>query len=159
MARKPLFLTACMFAAALVLSGCTGTIPADPDGTLSRVTDGTLRVGVSHNPPWTDTQGDGDPTGREIRLVEQFADELGADVDWTEGSEAPLMDALERGHLDLVVAGFVDSTPWTDKGATTAPYTESVDAEGRTQKHVMIAPMGENAFLVTLERFLRDVEG
>lgn len=140
----------------IVLSGCG--IPADPEGTLDRVTDGTLRVGVSHNPPWTETAASGDPAGAEVRLVEQFAESLGADVEWTELSEARLIAALERGELDLVVAGLVEDTPWTDAAAITRPYTEARDAEGRTQRHVMAARMGENAFLVQLERFLAERE-
>lgn len=47
-----------------VLTGCSGGFPADPDGTLETVTGGVLRVGVSSNPPWTET-GAGGPTGLE----------------------------------------------------------------------------------------------
>lgn len=140
--------------AAVMLGGCAAGIPRDPDGTLERVTDGTLRVGVSHNPPWTDTHTGRSPAGTEVRLVEQFAERLDADVDWTESTEATLVDALHRGELDLVIAGFADDTPWSEKAAVTRPYTESVDDQGRRRSHVMVAPMGENAFLVELERFL-----
>ena len=45
------------FAALLVplLAGCGLKIPTDPEGTLDRVSGGTLRAGISHNPPWTET--------------------------------------------------------------------------------------------------------
>lgn len=141
-------------ALALVLAGCGIRVPADPNGTLDRVTDGILRVGVSHHPPWTDTAGTGDPTGTEVVLVEQLAEQLDADIAWTENSEAPLLEALHQGDLDLVIAGFTDDTPWAEKGAVTTPYTEATDPHGNRKKHVWIAPMGENAFLVSVERFL-----
>jgi polar amino acid transport system substrate-binding protein len=144
---------------AVVLSGCATSIPADPDGTLDRVTGGTLRVGVSPSAPWTETEGAGDPDGSEAALAEEFADHLDAEVEWTEGGEADLVSALERGELDLVIGGFTDTTPWTSKAAMTQPYAESTNEEGKTAKHVMLAPMGENAFLVELERFLLEGEG
>ena len=144
---------------AVALAGCSLSIPSDPDGTLERVTGGELRVGVSPSPPWTETDGPGDPEGTEVDLVEEFADGLGARVVWTEGGEADLVSALERGELDLVIAGFTDTTPWTSIGSMTQPYAESTNEEGKTAKHVMLAPMGENAFLVELERFLLVGEG
>lgn len=144
---------------AVLLAGCGASIPADPDGTLDRVTGADLRVGVSPSAPWTETDGAGDPSGTEVVLVEEFAEHLGADVEWTEGGEADLVSALERGELDLVIGGFTDATPWTSKAAMTQPYAESTNEEGKTAKHVMLAPMGENAFLVELERFLLEGEG
>lgn len=149
----------CALVLAVGLSGCGISIPADPDGTLDRVTGGELRVGVSPSAPWTETEGSGDPAGTEVDLVEEFAENLDADVEWTEGGEADLVYRLERGELDLVIAGFTDTTPWTSKAAMTQPYAESRDPEGKTAKHVMLAPMGENAFLVELERFLLEGEG
>lgn len=141
-------------AALVVLSGCSGGIPADPDGTLERVTDGTLRVGVSHNPPWVDLGVEGEPTGSEVALVRRFAEQIDADIEWTDSSEAPLVDALDRGELDLLIAGFVADTPWSEKAAVTRPFAEIANSRGEREKHVMLAPMGENAFLVALERFL-----
>lgn len=63
-------------------------------------------------------------------------------------------EALKQGDLDLVVGGLTASTPWTDKAALTRPYAETTIGWGRTQKHVLAVPLGENAFLVTLEEFL-----
>lgn len=142
-----------------VLAGCGISIPSDPDGTLDRVTGGELRVGVSESAPWAETEGSGEPGGTEVDLVEEFAENLEADVEWTEGGEADLVYALERGELDLVIGGFTDTTPWTSKAAMTQPYAESTNPEGKTAKHVMLTPMGENAFLVRLERFLLEGEG
>jgi len=144
-------------ASALVLSAALSScaaVPADTEGTLDRVRDGELRVGITHNPPWTDTSGA--PAGTEVQLVKRLAAELGADVSWTHASEAVLADALHEGDIDLAIGGFTDDTPWTDRAAVTEPYAEARDAAGRVRKHVMLARPGENRMLITLEDFLRD---
>ncbi len=144
----------------LALAGCGATIPTDPDGTLDRVTGGTLRVGVSPNPPWTDLPGgpDGEPTGSEVELVEDFAHTLGAEVTWTGGGEEELIGQLERGELDLVIGGLTARSPWSEKVALTYRYTETTGPEGEKELHVMAAPLGENAFLVELEGFLLEAD-
>ena len=144
---------ASVLAVAIALSGCA-RIPADTAGTLDRVRDGELRVGITHNPPWTDTSGS--PAGNEVELVERWASDLGAEISWTQASESVLAEALHRGELDLAIGGFTDDTPWTDRAAMTEPYTEAPDDTGRTRKHVILARPGENRLLVTLEEFLRD---
>lgn len=135
-----------------MLAGCA-SFPADPDGTLDRVQGGTLRVGVTENAPWVVLAEDGEPAGTEPDLVRAFAERIDADVEWTQGSETRLADALERGELDVVVGGLLDDTPWVESAATTRPYAEFSTADG-TERHVMLTPMGENAFLVALETFL-----
>jgi ABC-type amino acid transport/signal transduction systems, periplasmic component/domain len=141
--------------ATLALAACGLTVPSDPEGTLDRVRDdGVLRVGATHAPPWVVTSDGDEPTGDEPALVEEFAARQGAVVEWRIGGEESLVAALERGELDLVIGGFTDATPWTDRAATTVPYTEAPGPDGAPQKHVMLARMGENRFLVELEEFL-----
>jgi ABC-type amino acid transport substrate-binding protein len=151
-----------VLAAALVaLTGCgdgTPTFPTDPDGTLERVRGGELRAGLSPHEPWTALGPDGSPDGVEVALVEDFADALGADVTWTTGGEEALVADLVEGRLDVVVGGFTASTPWTSKAAVTVAYTTVTDEHGKPEGHVVLAPMGENAFLVALERHLLDQE-
>jgi polar amino acid transport system substrate-binding protein len=77
-------------------------------------------------------------------------------VEWTVGSESVLVDELERGELDLVIGGFRDDSPWVDKAALTSAYAEAEGPDGKPQKHVMLAPLGENRFLVALETFLQE---
>lgn len=101
--------------------------------------------------------------GVEVTLAERFAETLDAEVEYTEGAEAELIDALKAGELDLVVGGFDSKSPWKKDAALTRPYIqtrEPVEGEVSTVKHVMAAPLGENAWLVRLERFLleREVE-
>jgi polar amino acid transport system substrate-binding protein len=206
--------------AALLLAGCG--IPRDPESTLDRVRGGTLRVGITESEPWTRLET-GQPGGVEVELVQRFAAELGARVEWAAGSEADLIAALEVRELDLVVGGLTADTPWQTKAAITRSYATTrvvvavpasqpvpddiaglrvavelgTDAAGiledktdaipvrvpdvtqvkgsavavdewlldnldlrdtgvhlRKAKHVMATPLGENAFLVRLERFL-----
>ena len=205
---------------ALLPAGCG--IPRDPEGTLERVRGGTLRAGITASAPWTTLEG-GRPGGVEVELVERFAGELGARVEWVDGSEADLIAALEMREVDLVVGGLTADTPWQARAAITRSYATTrvvvavpssqpvsediaglrVAVEDGTEeagiledktdavpvrvpdvtqvkgsavavdewlldnlglrdtgvhlskaKHVMATPLGENAFLVRLERFL-----
>lgn len=142
----------------VTLTGCSGGFPADPDGTLEQVRGGELRVGVSPAPPWTvlpapDTP-DAEPSGTEVDLVTAFADHLGAEVTWILGGEEELIGQLERSELDIVVGGLTAQSPWQGKAALTYPYGTTTGPEGKPEKRVMAAPLGENAFLVELESFL-----
>lgn len=147
----------CSTGLVLVLTGCGLTIPADPDGTLDRVRGGTLRVGVSPNEPWTQLDA-GQPSGIEVELVREFAATLGAQVEWSVGGEEALIADLEQAELDLVIGGLTSKTPWSKQAGITRAFTEVLDEQGEPEKHVMAVPMGENAFLVELEKFLSSRE-
>jgi polar amino acid transport system substrate-binding protein len=221
--RPPRSGLAALITAVLLAVGVAGCgIPRDPEGTLDRVRGGTLRAGITASQPWTTLEG-GRPGGVEVELVEQFAVELGARVEWVDGSEAELIGALEVRELDLVVGGLTADTPWQSKAAITRSYAttrvvvavpasqplpgdiaglrvaveDGSDAAGILEdktdavpvrvpdvtqvkgsavavdewlldnlglrdtgvhlskaKHVMATALGENAFLVRLERFL-----
>lgn len=149
-----------LLAVMIGLVGCTGHYPADPDGTLDRVSGGTLRVGVSHQPPWTDTTGEGnseqDPGGIEARLVQDYARSINAEIEWHAGGEEQLVMLLAESELDIVIGGLTDQSPWSSDAALTTTYAESIGVDGSTAKHVMAMPMGENAFITSLESFLLD---
>lgn len=138
------------------LSGCGASIPTDPDGTLDRVRDGDLRVGVSIDPGLASEAG-GTPDGPVIDLVDEFATSLDADTEWTIASEETLVGMLESGDLDLAVGGFSDATPWLDRAGVSRGYTRIDGADGRSI--VMLVPLGENAFLSELETFLDEEVG
>lgn len=141
--------------AVIGLAGCGGmSIPADPDGTLQAVSGGELRVGVSPDPGLVTDRGPdgGTPTGSLPDLIEGFADSIDAEIEWTAGSEETLVGMLEGGDLDLVAGGFTSDTPWIDKAGVTRGYPEIEGAEGR--EIVLLVPLGENAFLSAVERYL-----
>lgn len=143
--------------AGLVLGGCSATIPSDPDGTLESVRGGVVRAGVSVSPPWTDAEA-GAPSGLEVDLVEDFAETLDAQVEWTVAGEEELVAEMERGELDVLVGGLTATSPWADTVALTYPYLTTTGPEGEQESHVMAVPSGENAFMTELERFLLDQE-
>lgn len=225
MFRRPVLLVAIL--SALVAAGCQ--FPADVEGTLDRVRGGTLRVGVTHAPPWVVVRDDREPDGVEVELIKRFAAQQDAEVEWVRGSETELMGALHGRQLDVVLAGLTRRSPWQKEVTLTRPYLTtqwviaapdqdtadelSDDLEGhevaveahsdiaakleedtdatvrpvdditevdgpvaipdhllddlhlvRTDveldelEHAMAVSMGENAFLVELERFLLDRE-
>lgn len=132
--------------------------PRDSNNTTEMVLEtGTLRVGVIHNPPWTDTNND-KPDGHEIQIVEAFAQSLGVEPEWQSFGTHDGFKALERGELDLLAGGLVKATPYKSAGFT-RPYENSRSEDGRTLKHVLAVRRGENRFLVILEQFLKQREG
>lgn len=138
---------------AAALTGCGMSIPTDPDGTLDRVTGGELRIGASPDPGLVDVDvAESMPSGSLPDLASEFAATLDADPEWTVGSEETLVGMLEAGDLDLIIGGFTEKTPWMDKAGMTRGYSQISGADGR--KIVMLVPLGENAFLSDLERFL-----
>lgn len=95
--------------------------PRDSGGTLERVRGAMLRVGVSERPPWVVVR-DGEPGGIEPRLVQGFADSLGARITWTWGTETGLVAALKERQLDLVIGGHDASSHWASAAGATQPY-------------------------------------
>jgi polar amino acid transport system substrate-binding protein len=205
------------------LAGCQ--YPRDPEETLDRVTGGTMYVGVIEEEPWVRIDPGEEPQGVEPTLIREFAEELDAEIEWVEGSEAELMEAMRGFQLDVIVGGLTRNSPYSKEVALTRPYVDTeiqfgvppgeelpddldeveiwveqsseaaallqqeegeanpiyfdslsevegpallddyeIEAIGyertdriqRDDEHAMAVPMGENAFLVELERFLLD---
>ena len=142
--------------AVLAVAGTACGIPRDPRGTLDRVRGGTMRVGVAQRAPWV-VLTQSEPAGTEPRLLRTFAHTLGARITWTPGAESELMEALERGELDVVVGGITRSTAWRERVALTRPYRTTGTApgpRGDVGDHVMAVPPGENGWLRALEASL-----
>lgn len=116
--RKPVAAVAVV--AALVV-GAACQYPRDVNGTLERVTGGTLRVGVIPGDPFVKLEG-GRPGGVEPRLVEAFARELDAQVEYTEGGEEKLAEALRERDLDLVIGGLTRRSQAKKQAVPTRPY-------------------------------------
>lgn len=117
--------TVCIVLALLmtVLGGCR--IPDDPDGTLDRVEGGVMRVGVTDSDPWV-ILDQGVPTdGVEVLLVRRFARDLNSRLEWVDGGEEELVDALKEGSLDLVIGGLTSKSRWKKDAAFTRPYVKT----------------------------------
>lgn len=107
----------------LVLGSACG-IPHDPEGTFDRVEGGTLRVGVTDNPPWVDLSGD-TPSGIEVTLVEELAGALGADIEWREGPESELAEAMHLLEMDLLIGGLTSESSVAQQVTLTHPFYTS----------------------------------
>jgi polar amino acid transport system substrate-binding protein len=142
----PLRVAALLLCALLGASGCD--LPRDADGSFARIRAGTLRAGVAEAPPWT-RLAEGRPAGLEVELLEALAQHLAARIEWRAGGESALLQALERGELDVVIAGLERSTPWSSRVALTQPYARTGGEE-----HVMALRRGENRWLFELDVFL-----
>jgi polar amino acid transport system substrate-binding protein len=116
-------LTIVLLLSAIAASGCQ--YPRDPDGTLNRVEGGVMRVGVTEVEPWVALEGDRAVGGAEVELARRFARELGARVEWVQGSEEELVDAAKEGQVDLILAGLTSKSRWKKDVAFTRPYVET----------------------------------
>jgi polar amino acid transport system substrate-binding protein len=119
-ARRTSRLAAAVAALALVASAC-GNLPKDPEGTLDRVSGDTMRVGITDNDPWA-IYDEGEAEGTEVRILEAFAEEIDAEIEWHQGTEEDLMTALELRELDVVIGGLTSTNPWSAMVALTHPY-------------------------------------
>ena len=207
---------------ALASAGCD--FPRDPRGTLEGVRNGTMRVGIVDNDPWTRIE-EGRASGAEVELLKDFAEKLGAETCFVPGTTPELLEAARQDEIDVLVGGFTSTSPGVSEGkeaGVTGPYltTHSVvgvppdtpafeDPSGQEiavgsigataallkeegavpvavdalstadmpvaaygwqlrawgfeptsielpeEQHVMAVPLGENGWLVELERFLR----
>lgn len=157
--RRTVAAAAALIVMLLVTTGCLGSMPRDSQGTLDRATGGVLRVGVSEHPPFTVVGENGDVSGEEVDLIQQYAAGIDARIEWTAGPESVLSEAMKNGDLDVVIGGFTADAPWTSTIAFTRPYTTLERRDGSTAKVVMGVRPGENALMVDLELFLARAAG
>ena len=135
-----------------LLVGCK-YYPKDPEDTLEKIKNATLIVGYSENLPWVIETADG-VSGIEAELVKEFAALHQAEVKWIKNTENDLFQDLKERKLHIIIAGLTDDTPWKkEKIGITRPYFKAAD-----KKHIMAIPQGENAFLISLEKFLLQKE-
>ncbi len=132
----------------LLLVLACGQYPRDAEDSLARIQHGTLRVGISHNPPFTIIH-DSTYTGSEVELIKAFAAKHNAQIQWLHESETDLAKKLKHFQLDLVVCGLVKESPIVAELGITQAYME--DSSG---KHIIAVAPGENALLTDLDGFL-----
>ena len=80
-----------------------------------------MHVGITDSDPWALYSG-GEASGVEPRILERFASELDATIEWIPGTEEDLMAALEQREVDVVIGGLTSTNPWSAKVALTHPY-------------------------------------
>lgn len=118
--KETLALRICIALLCALASTACG-IPKDPEGTLDRVTGSTMRVGVTHAPPWVEIT-DGGPEGIEVSLVEEFARTIDAEIEWIGGSEAELAQAVYLREIDLMIGGLTGTSTLASEVTLTHPY-------------------------------------
>ncbi len=114
-----------LLAALLALSGCAKNDAPGADATaLKRIlASGELRVGVSADlPPLNMKDRNGKLIGLEIDLVEALGEAMGLRVRFVEKRFSELLPALERGEVDLVVAGLTITPERNSRVAFVGPY-------------------------------------
>lgn len=144
---------------ALSLNACG--IPKDQEGASARIAaTHVLRVGASANPPWVIVQGN-QVTGIEPSLICAFATTMGAKVAWVVNGETPLLEALERRQLDIVVGGVTSRSPWIRRVGTSLSYARAKRPPGGRpgldqgrERHIILSAPGENRLLLRLDQFL-----
>jgi polar amino acid transport system substrate-binding protein len=155
-------MTACGIRAGLLVLAVTACdLPRDSDGTLDRIHDGTMRVGVVVDTPWT-TDSSGVAGGIEGGIVQSLARSLNARVSWKRGQQDYLLTSLQHREIDLVIGGLTADSPWSKQVAFTRPYfTDTVEVAGssKPRQHVLAASPGENAWLMRIEQLLITYQG
>src|SRR5215204_3616053 len=97
----------------LIAAGCD--FPRDPRGTLEGVQNGTMRVGIVENDPWTHME-EGHASGVEVELLKDFARELEADTTFVPGTTPELLEAAKEAEVDVLVGGFTSTSPGVSEG-------------------------------------------
>jgi polar amino acid transport system substrate-binding protein len=121
--RASVRLVIALLGAAVLGAGCQ--FPRDPEETLDRVSGGTMYVGVIEEPPWVVLDRGKEPQGVEPTLIRQFAEEIDAEVEWVEASEAELVEAMRGFQLDVIIGGLTRSSPYRNEVALTRPYIDT----------------------------------
>lgn len=103
----------------ILVVGCQ--FPRDVDGTLEKVQNGILKVGVTENPPWVIRTNSG-AAGIEPEIILALAETLNAEVHWYWDNETELLQALSERQVDVVIGGLIKESPLKKLVTFTKPY-------------------------------------
>jgi polar amino acid transport system substrate-binding protein len=131
----PLFLLALL---TIMVTGCE--FPQDPRGTLERVQNGTMLVGLVDNDPWTQMEEER-ASGVEVELLKDFADELGAKISFVPGTTPELLEAARQAEIDVLIGGFTSTSSGVSEGKDAG-----VTGTYLTTRFVVGVPPGRPAF-------------
>lgn len=135
----------------LFLLAACGGFPRDSQDSSERAGQ-SMRVGLSHDPPFVELRPGQPPAGIEVALVAGFAREHGFEVEWVvRGHDALMQDVLDH-RLHMVVGGHVADSPWTDSGWSREFVLR--DQAGGFARRRLALPPGENAWQMKVDRYL-----
>jgi ABC-type amino acid transport substrate-binding protein len=100
------------------------TLTLHAQKTLERIEkNGELRVGMTASqPPYTMKANDGSVIGYEVDLATMFAESMGAKLTIVEKPFNQLLDALQKGEVDIVMSGMTMTMPRNKIVAFAGPY-------------------------------------
>lgn len=130
---------------ALLLAGCD-SFPRDPAHSLDDIrARGTIRVGAGQELP---------PEAKALlKDVERAA---GAKAELQRGALEPLLDRLETGEIDLVIAPFTKKTPWATMRALSPPVRTEGQGEQAIEWRAAMRS-GENRWIMLVETSARAI--
>ena len=132
----------------LLLAACAN-YPRDLEGTSKAIAERhTIRVGTVAG----HTQG----LARQRAFLAALQAKTGAQPTLVTGSAEPLLLALDRGELDLVIGELSRKTPWLDDVAVIEPIATRMVGDDEIDLSP-VARNGENRWVMTLEQTVRDL--
>ncbi|VXB00264.1 ABC transporter substrate-binding protein [Luteimonas sp. 9C] len=139
----------------LCLAAC-GPYPRDAHDSSARA-QAAMRVGLSHDPPYVQVRDGEAPGGAEVDLIARFAAARGLRVEWVVGGHDALMEDLLAHRLHMVAGGHSPQSPWAEVGWS-RDY-RLPDAHDRPSRRRLALPPGENAWHLTVDRWLHAQRG
>lgn len=132
----------------LLLCACAD-YPRDLEGTSEAIhARKTVRVGIVAGPIAD--------AARRQAFIEKLTRITGARPLYVTGTAEPLLLDLDSGKLDLVIGEFAKKTPWIDEVAIIEPIARRMAGKDEIDL-VAIARNGENRWVMTLEKAVRDL--
>ena len=105
---------------------------------------GTIRVGVSLFEPWAMKNPSGQLVGHEIEVAKKLAGEMGVQPEFKVYPWNGIIDALNRGEIDVIISGMAITPKRALQLNFTRPYLESgVSLATNTELTKDIKDMGE----------------
>lgn len=139
--------------ATLAALGACDTYPRDVEGTLAAVRrDKVIHVGIVSAGMSPQAQA------TATAYLQRVGAATGARPAVTPGSAEPLLAELEQGKLDLVIGDFASDTPWANDVSVLEPIA-SYRVGKRDFGLSPVARNGENAWIMLLERAVRETGG
>lgn len=131
--------------AVLLLGGCD-SFPRDPSHSLDDIrARGTIRVGVQPNPP-----------PQATALLQRLERATGAKAQVRGGNLEPMLQKLEDGDIDLVIAPFKKDTPWAMQSALSPPIRSEGQGDAVIEWRAAMRS-GENRWIILVETNARKI--